>query len=136
MNRSRPVLAGVFVADPEPRLLGRYCKACDRKFFPPPAVCPYCLQPISISPLSSEGTLYAYTVVRTRPPFGLPQPYAIGYVDLETDNLRIFTLLDGERIQDLRIGLPLTLRIEGMGLHRDGTPCLRYYFTPLHGGDQ
>jgi uncharacterized OB-fold protein len=109
---------------------------CDRKMFPKPVVCPYCLEPVISVGLSQEGSIYAYTVVRVKPPFGLPQPYAVGYVDLMEENLRVFTLFDPSRIDDLRIGAAVVLRIEPLGVNRDGLECLRYFFTPKDRRDQ
>jgi uncharacterized protein len=132
----KPVLDGIFETGPSPSLLGGYCPVCERKFFPEPAVCPQCLMPVKSVHLSKEGTIYSFTVVRIKPPFGLPQPYAVGYVDLEDDNLRIIGLLDPGKIDELSVGTPVTLSVAPMGLDRCGQPCLRYFFTTRERGNE
>ncbi|MCL5957735.1 MAG: OB-fold domain-containing protein [Chloroflexi bacterium] len=136
MNDSlRPVLDGILDPGPPPRLLGGYCPECARRYFPKPMICPHCLEQVRDVELSSTGSLYSYTVVRTKAPFGLPQPYAVGYVDLEADGLRVVSLLDPERIDQLALDQLLTLHIAPLGLDGCGQTCLRYYFTPEDGED-
>lgn len=127
----KPVLPEVFEEGTFPKLFGGLCPHCRRKSFPKPTVCPYCLEPVKTTTLSTQGTLYSYTVVRTKAPFALPEPYAVGYIDLKEDNLRIFSLLDSERIDDLRLGARVALCIGPIGVDRDGMPCLRFFFTPV-----
>jgi uncharacterized protein len=132
----KPVMEGIFEAGPSPRLIGGLCPTCHQKFFPKPMVCPNCLEEVQDTKLSSEATIYTYSVLRTKAPYGLPQPYAGGYVDLEGDGLRIYTLFDPEKIAELDFGKRVTLRVGEMGVDNNGQPCLRYYFTTLDGGDQ
>lgn len=135
MNENvKPILPGIFELEPAPSLLGGYCPACDRKYFPTPMACPHCLEPVKSVRLSKEGTIYSFTVVRVRPPFGLPQPYSVGYIDLKDDNLRIISLLDPERIDKLSVGAHVALSVAPIGLDRDGQPRLRYFFTTEEGG--
>jgi uncharacterized OB-fold protein len=79
--------------------------------------------------LGMEGTLYSFTVIRTKPPLGLPQPYGVGYIDLKGKALRVFCLLDATAADQLRIGLPMRLAVAPLGLDVRGRPCLRPYFT-------
>jgi len=132
----KPVMEGIFEAGPSPRLIGAICPKCSRKFFPKRMVCPYCLEELRETKLSTEGKIYTYSVLRTRAPYSLPQPYPDGYVDIEEDGLRIHSPFDPEKISDLEIGKPVTLRVGPMGVGNDGEPCLRYYFTTKDGGDQ
>ena len=134
-EKIKPILDGIFEDGPSPSLLGGYCPVCERKYFPAPAVCPRCLMPVRSTPLSREGIIYSYTVVRTKPPFGLPQPYALGYVDLADDNLRVIGLLDPDNIEGLSVGKKVTVSIGPIGVDRYGQPCLRYYFTTKEGGN-
>lgn len=129
----KPILNGIFETSPVPRLLGGYCPACDKKYFPVPAVCPGCLAPVEPVRLSKQGTIYSFTVIRTKPPFGLPQPYAVGYIDLKGDNLRVIGLFDPVKIDRLSIGGSVTLSIGPLGNDRFGEPCLRYFFTTEEG---
>lgn len=133
-----PVAPGIFRLDEtglEPVLLGGACGPCGQRFFPRPPVCPTCLGEVRESELGSCGTLYSYTVVRVKPPFGLPQPYAVAYVDLADCGLRVFSLLDADTIDRFTIGQALKLAVGVLGNDGDGGPCLRPYFTQA-GGDR
>ena len=130
---AKPIREGILDLGPPPRLLGGYCPDCHRKHFPKPMVCPFCLGGIDDIQLSATGKLYSFAVVRTKAPYGLPQPYPVGYVDLDGDGLRIFSLLDPERIDRLTIGQRVALCVAPIGVDNSGQSCLRYYFTPQEG---
>lgn len=63
-------------------LRGGQCRACQRRFFPLMASCPYCsaAAPEAVA-LARAGTLYTYTTVHVSS--SRPTPYDLGYVDLE-----------------------------------------------------
>jgi len=127
-----PVAPGIFgrTAEGGPfELIGGACASCGGRFFPRPARCPACLAPVEAAGLGSRGTLYSFTSVRVRPPLGLPQPYGVGYVDLEGSGLRVFTLLDPERLEDFEIGAPVRLAVGPLGHDGSGNACLRPFFT-------
>lgn len=111
-----------------PLLLGGYCPHCRREFFPRPRYCPQCLRPPQERPLGGDGVIYSYTVVRTRPPFGLPQPYAVGFIDLSPSGLRIFGHLHHGDIERLAIGKPVRLQVGPLGRDGQGEACRRPYF--------
>lgn len=126
-------MPGIFTAPArggDPELLGGVCPACGRNFFPRPARCPGCLGPVDEASLGSRGRLYTYTVVRVKPPWGLPCPYGVGYVDLEGSGLRVFGLLAPGALDELEIGLSVRLAVGELGVDLDGRPCLRPYFEP------
>jgi len=132
-------LQGMFTLPPYgkegPHLIGGFCEQCHRKFFPLPFICPYCLHELQEVLLSSQGTLHSFAVVRVKAPFGLPLPYCLGYVDLREDGLRVISLIDPQRIDDLEIGMDLALRVTELGDDGKGNPCLRYLFTPKAGSE-
>ncbi len=122
--------AGIVELGPVPRLLGSHCGSCDRWFFPRKNQCRRCggeTLPVS---LGSTGKIYSMTVVRTKPPLGLPRPYALGYVDLDGRPLRILMLLDPKAFQQLAIGSAVELAVDTLGVNRRGEPCLRPFFRP------
>ncbi|MFC1863706.1 Zn-ribbon domain-containing OB-fold protein [Thermodesulfobacteriota bacterium] len=135
-EKLKPMMEGIFEAGLSPRLLGAICPMCQQKFFPKPMVCPYCLEELQDIKLSSVGKIYTFSVLRTKALYRLPQPYAGGYVDLEDDGLRIYTLFDPEKISDLDFGKTVTLRVGPFGVDNNGEPCLRYYFTTQVGGKE
>lgn len=132
-----PVAPGIFTPPPyenmPPKLLGGFCETCKRHYFPRPRYCKTCLREVEQTVLGSTGKLYSYTVVRTRPPFGLPQPYAVGFVDLTGSDLRIYSLLDPSAIGQFRIGMPVCLAVGSLGHDGKGNSCLRPFFVPSIG---
>jgi len=114
----------------QPSLLGGVCPSCGVRYFPRPSRCRGCLGPVEESPVGAKGVVYSFTVIRIRAPLGLPEPYAIGYVDLEESALRVFCLLDPQAVEMFRIGIPVRLAVGALGRDARGAPCLRPYFTP------
>lgn len=100
----------VFRSDP-PTLLGSRCAACERRAFPPRDVCPSCgafAEAAELTPLSGEGVVYSFTVVRQAPP-GLQTPYVLGYVDLPADRVRVMARIEGVDPDAMEIGIPVAL---------------------------
>jgi uncharacterized OB-fold protein len=131
-----PVVPGIFNLPPydqtPPTLLGGYCRECDRHYFPRPKFCPHCLGQTCQADVGSSGTIYSYTIVRTKPPLGLPCPYSVVYVDLAESDLRVFGLFDPAAIDLLRIGLDVQLAVGPLGHDSHGQPCLRPYFKIMN----
>ncbi len=128
-----PVMAGIFTPAEGgrlPSLLGRRCPACALVFFHPRSHCPSCLGPMETVDLGGRGELHSFTVVRTKAPLGLPQPYGVGFVDLPQDGPRVFCLLDPGALDRLRLGQAVRLAVAPLGHDQQGRPCLRPYFTP------
>jgi len=129
-----PVATGLFTLPPydqsPPRLLGGFCSRCNKYYFPRPRYCRVCLEQTEETVLGSEGVIYSYTIIRTKAPLGLPNPYSVGYIDLARSSLRIFCLLDPAAIERLQVGLPVRLVVEPLGDDGHGSPRLRPYFTP------
>lgn len=106
-------------------LVGAYCAQCDRYFFPAVGHCPACYGELQRRVFGERGQLYSFTVVRTRAPFALPEPYAVGYVDLEDVPLRVFALLDPAAIPYLAVGSRVVLKSMQLGENALAAPCLR-----------
>jgi uncharacterized OB-fold protein len=130
-----PFAPGVYTfgegKETSPALLGGKCVQCAKTFFPKPRYCPKCLGQTEESIIGSRGTLYSLAIVRTKPPLGLPQPYAVAYVDMERNGLRIFCLLDPQQIDAFQIGSKVKLALGQLGHDGRGEPRLRPYFTLL-----
>jgi len=130
----QPVARGVFSLPPydrrPPWLLGGWCPACNEYYFPRPPYCRSCLGPVQEVSLGSRGTIYSFTVIRTKAPFGLPTPYSVGYIDLTEKPLRVFCMLDPGAVDRLRVGQTVRLAVEPLGQNAQGEPCLRPFFTP------
>lgn len=127
------VAADLFDDDDQglPGLVGGYCAACQGYLYPRPEYCPTCLQPAQRRMLGGRGSIYSYTVIRTRAPYRLPEPYAVGYIDLKASGLRVFGLFHPQATERLQIGMPVALSVMPLGVDNDGRPCLRPVFSPL-----
>lgn len=132
----KPVMEGIFEVGPPPRLCGSLCPECNEKFFPKPPVCPHCLGEVQDIDLSTKGKIYTYAALQMGAMYKLPVPCAVGWVDLEGDGLRIFSLFDPEKVSELDFGKEVTLQVGAIGVDNNDQPCLRYYFTPENGGDK
>ena len=123
-----------------PMLLGGYCNHCNAHYFPKPRYCPRCLEPPDLKEIGNAGIIHSLTVVRTKPPLGLPQPYSVGYVDLEKESagsgLRVFCLFDPESVDRLKIGQKVVLRVGPLGHDGRGETRLRPYFKPVHENEE
>jgi uncharacterized OB-fold protein len=111
---------------------GGRCRRCGQYSFPPQWRS-FCCQD-ETQPVAQEGRgkIYSYTRVHAAPPFGLPQPYAVGYIDLEESGMRVFGLFAPETIDRLEIGACVQLQVRPLGTTADGEPCLRPVFYLQH----
>lgn len=117
-------------------LMGSRCPGCGAWSSPAVQRCTHCReQPASVR-VGTSGTLYTYTVVRTRAPFGLPEPYAVGYVDLDESGLRVFGLIDPRAIGELEVGQRMDIGLRPLGVDGQGRPCLRPVFYPATLGER
>ena len=110
-------------------LIGGYCPSCDCNFFPLVEHCSVCRGALTRKVVGEHGSVYSYTVVRTKAPFGLPEPYAVGYVDLAETPLRVFGLISPEDIDELAVGAAVTLTVKPLGVDAHGRECLRPVFS-------
>lgn len=111
MNEPVITLKGFFERAREGRLTGIRCGGCGEVAIPPKEFCASCgkraWEPI---PLSGEGTLASYTVIRVAPARHAAQaPYAVGVVKLK-EGASIFGRLVDVPFDTLAVGLPLRFR--------------------------
>lgn len=111
-------------------LVGSTCPHCGASAFPRARRCPVCQGTPQRRVIGTAGSLYTYTVVRTRAPFGLPEPYAVGYVDLDESGLRVFGLIDPAAVDALAVGQRMEVGLDRLGVDGGGRPCLRPVFRP------
>lgn len=130
-----PVAEGLFeVADGRPRLIGGRRKADGKVVFPLP-VGPEAANYDRVR-LSSEGTLWSFTVQRFRPkspPYAGAddeksfQPYALGYVELPGEVI-VESRLETEDFAALKVGQPMRLTL--VPFRRTDGDVLTYAFEP------
>ena len=117
-------------ADGSGNLVGSHCGACGSSFFPVRQACSGCLnRDLETVPLSTEGVLYTYSVVRQAAP-QFEVPYILGYVDLP-EGLRIMGQVSGISPDDVRIGMSLELVLEPFGTDDEGAPLTGFRFRPV-----
>lgn len=126
-----PVVPAAIVhlaADDSVTLRGSRCSACAHVDYPPAQACTECGAAVSEELLGSAATVHVVTAVRVKPPFGLPSPYWVGYVDLRSVPLRVFALFEAAGVP-YRIGEQVELRLAALGVGLDGAPCRRPVFA-------
>jgi uncharacterized OB-fold protein len=114
-----------------PHLIGGRCERCAKLCFPWTQSCRHCQAPLVRVSLGSRGRVHSATLVRTKPPLGLPRPYGLAYVDLEDAPLRILMLADARDERPLGIGIPVQLDVAELGVDASGNRCLRPLFRAL-----
>lgn len=110
------------------RLRVGQCAGDSRLSFPRRAYCGADLAAPAEVEVAGVGTVYCFTVVRTRAPYGLPTPYAVGYVDIAGTGLRVFGLFEPDLVDELEEGLAVELQARPLGLDNHGVACLRPLF--------
>lgn len=132
-----PVVEGLFVDGPDPRLIGSRCAGCATIYFPQALSCrnPQCRvkQPERYL-LPRTGTLLSFTIQRYRPPdlFRMDDwaPYAIGLVDLG-ERVEVMGMITGMALDAIAIGMPVTLIIEPLFVDAARGPVTTYKFAPI-----
>lgn len=125
-----PLRPGLFDVDAggTHRLVGSRCEVCGAHFFPRRRICARCRSAATATvPLSTRGTLHTYTTVHQSTP-AFPTPYVLAYADLPEGVRLLAQLVAAPR--DVRIGMPVELRVEPVGENAEGRPVLGYRFHP------
>ncbi|MBO0729407.1 MAG: Zn-ribbon domain-containing OB-fold protein [Acidimicrobiaceae bacterium] len=109
------------------QLLLQRCDHCGRYRFVPGELCPQCFsRSLTWTPVSGQGTVYTFTVVRRAPTpaYQARAPYVLAQIELE-EGPRITSALDRVEPEEVRIGMPVRVLFE------DVAPDLTLYrFTP------
>ncbi len=76
---------------------------CGKAHYYPRSICPFCFAPgATLEQASGKAVIYTVSVTYR----GAPEPYAIGYVELE-EGPRIMTNFTGAALESFRIGDPV-----------------------------
>lgn len=131
-TESVPMVGDGLINDDSPALLGSHCIACGAWAFPAARPCVACGgDEVDVRPLSTEGTIYSFTIVRVPVPgYCGPVPYGLGVVELERERLRVGTLLTAEPIDALRIGAPVTFTLVDVGAPESPLTSYAYAMAP------
>ncbi|MCL4744695.1 MAG: OB-fold domain-containing protein [Burkholderiaceae bacterium] len=95
-------------------LLGSFCGACTRTWFPQRRICPRCYsgERVGERALGRNGVIYASTIVRVPSSLGHKPPYAYGYVDLPRDGVRVFSRFSGSAPEAFEPGAAVEFVLE------------------------
>ncbi len=115
-------------------LVGRHCKTCDSKYFPPIPLCRKCRRKSDLVDFqfSGLGKIYSYTIIRD-PPTGFRDlaPYAIAMIRLDEGPLVLSQIVD-TKFEDLRIGMSVQVVFRRIGdAGRTGVLHYSYKFKAL-----
>lgn len=137
-NEILPVNPGTYTLPEDdeipPEFLGGFCCVCQASYYPKPKYCPTCTGEVVKKTVGNSGRVHSLTVIRVRPPFGFPQSYSVGYVDLDQTELRVFGLFDPEQINEIKIGDHVCLSVRQLGHDGRGAPRFRPIFTLMTEG--
>ncbi len=115
-----------------PQLVGSECADCGHRLFPTAAVCPGCMsENMKRLPLSRQGKLYSFTVLRQAPP-GFESPSIIAYVDMP-EGVRVFTHLDMQPGEP-RCDMPVKLKVVEPKTDKLGRKVLQFKFAAAGAG--
>ena len=117
---SRPIWQDLSGEDAEgPYLVGGRCADCGDLSIGLREICPECWSERRMlrTPMGRQGVLYSYTVLSAVPP-GFDGPFAVGYIDIESD-IRVFAHA-GASPNDLSIGQMLRLTLAPLRKSKDG----------------
>ena len=91
------------------RLVVQECRACGQAWHPPLPRCPHCHSAdLGWRPVSGNGTVYTYTVVRHPTHFAFADkiPYVLALVEL-AEGPRLVTALTGIEPGEVQVGQPV-----------------------------
>jgi uncharacterized OB-fold protein len=113
------------------KLMGGKCRKCGKIHFPPRPLCDSCFsKDFEWVEISKKGKLVTYTVIHVAPmQFQSIAPYAVGIVELE-NGLKIPGIIREASLEQLKIGMPLTMTFEACATTGQWPQWPRYYLKP------
>lgn len=110
-DRADRALTGEFWAGVDRgELLRPVCGGCERSFFTPQRVCPFCGSGRwRYEPSSGLGTVYSFTVVHRPPEPAFEAPYVLAIVDV-TEGWSLLTWIVDCPAPEVRIGMEVEVR--------------------------
>ncbi len=114
------------------RLLGSRCKNCGEVALGEVSSCQNCAgEDLEVIPLSRNGKLWTYTIIRNRPPgdFKGEIPMGEGLVELP-EGIRIKSPLGGD-VEHLKIGMDLKFTAYPLYENEHGDEVIAFKFDPV-----
>ncbi|MCM3920855.1 OB-fold domain-containing protein [Frankia sp. AiPs1] len=113
--RPDPDSAGFWSALNDGRLAVARCTRCRTWQQPPTETCRHCAGPVAFEPVSGQGTIYSFIVIRQATVPGHQVPYAVALVELaEQADIRI-TGVVRVPLDEIRVGLPVKADVVAVG---------------------
>ena len=111
------------------KLMGGKCKKCGKVHLPPRPLCDNCFsKEFEWVKLPQKGKLLTYTVIHVAPTqFQGMAPYAVGIVQLE-NGLKIPGMIRGVALEQIKIGMALTIDFGECASTQQWPQWPRYYF--------
>jgi uncharacterized OB-fold protein len=115
-------------------LVGRHCRTCGTKYFPPIPLCPKCRRKTDFvdTQFSGLGKLYSYTIIH-EPPTGFKDlaPYVLALVRLDEGPLVLSQIVD-VNYEEVKIGMSVQVVFRRIGdAGRTGVLRYAYKFRPV-----
>jgi len=115
-------------------LVGRHCRTCNTKYFPPIPLCPKCRRKTDFveTQFSGLGKIYSYTIIHD-PLAGFKDlaPYVMALVRLDEGPLLLSQIVDADHDQ-IKIGMSVQVVFRRIGdAGRTGVLRYAYKFRPL-----
>jgi len=114
------------------KLMAGKCKKCRKVQLPPRPMCDNCFsKEFEWIEIPQKGKLLTYTVIHVAPTqFQEMAPYAVGIVQLE-NGLRIPGMIRGVALEQMEVGMPLTINFGEYPATQQWPQWPRYYFKPM-----
>lgn len=114
-------------------LVGGACPHCGEVVFPKRDSCPKCTKMgMTVIPLSTQGEVYASTVVHFKPPlYEGPIPYVVGEVLVPEGAVVQTAFIGCDMDKPLPIGTRVELVIEKIGEDEAGNELMVHKFRPV-----
>ncbi len=123
-------MPNLFSTTPYTHLIAGRCKACGKYTFPKYYACPFCFSDeLEDAPLSQNGTLHSFTIVRRSLP-GYPVPYALGLVDFP-EGVRVMAQIETKNPGELRLDMEMGVTVGPIRKSKDGREVISYKFRPV-----
>lgn len=116
----------------EQKLMAARCLKCGKIHLPPRPLCDNCFsQDFEWVSVSGKGKLLTYTIISIAPKqFQDLTPYVVGIVQLES-GLKIPSMIQGLKMEELKVGMELTLDFGTCSTTQLWPQWHRYCFKPL-----
>lgn len=135
-QRLVPLREGMFempdTIEGTPKLFGQKCTACNEVFNTTERVyCANCSEEaLERITLSTEGTVFSYTIVRQQLNGALIQaPYVMARVKL-AEGVTVQTIITDIELEDVTVGMPVKICLKQLSEDEEDRPIVNFFFRP------